>query len=131
MPGKIAYVNVNVNGSQLSRAVEFYRDTLGLTLGFSDEDHGYASFSAGPISLGLAVVGEDQKELVGRHTGVGFNTADLEAEHKRLAELGVVFSMEPSAHTRTLCQKTAWVSYSPPPKKNPAYTSCPPRAKFT
>ncbi len=91
---EIAYVNVNV--SHLSRAVEFYRDTLGLALAFSDEDHGYASFSAGPISLGLAVVGEDQAEFVGRHTGVGFNTADLEAEHKRLAELGVVFTMEPS-----------------------------------
>lgn len=91
---EIAYVNVNV--SNLSRAVEFYRDTLGLALGFSDEDHGYASFSAGPVSLGLAVVGEGQSKLVSRHTGVGFNTADLEADHKRLAELGVVFTMEPT-----------------------------------
>ena len=91
---EIAYVNVNV--SNLSRAVEFYRDTLGLALGFSDEEHGYASFSAGPISLGLAVGEEDQRELLGRHTGVGFNTADLEADHKRLAEQGVVFTMEPT-----------------------------------
>ena len=82
---EIAYVNVNV--SNLSRAVEFYRNTLGLALGFSDEDHDYASFSAGPISLGLAVVGEDQSKLVGRDTGVGCNTADLEADHKRLASL--------------------------------------------
>ena len=91
---KIAYVNVNV--SSLSRAVEFYRDTLGLALAFSDENHGYASFSAGPISLGLAVVGEDHGELLGQHTGIGFNTADLVADHKRLSELGVVFTMEPS-----------------------------------
>ena len=39
---------------------------------------------------------EDQGELLGRHTGVGFNTADLEADHKRLAEQGVVFTMEPT-----------------------------------
>ena len=91
---EIGYVNVHV--SQLARAVEFYRDTLGLTLAFADEDHGYASFSAGPISLGLAVVDEDQPELLGAHTGVGFNVADLEAEHARLSELGVVFTMPPS-----------------------------------
>ena len=91
---EIAYVNVGV--SNLSRAVEFYRDTLGLALGFSDEEHGYASFSAGPISLGLAVGEEDQRELLGRHTGVGFNTADLEADHKRLAEQGGGFTMEPT-----------------------------------
>ena len=91
---EIAYVNVHV--SNLARAVEFYRDTLGLAFGFSDEDHGYASFSAGPISLGLAVVGEDQPELLGLHTGVGFNTADLETEHERLSQLGVVFTMPPT-----------------------------------
>ena len=91
---EIAYVNVHV--SSLFRAVEFYRDTLGLALGFSDEGHGYASFSAGPISLGLAVVGEDQSEFLGRHTGIGFSTADLGTEHERLSQLGVEFTMPPT-----------------------------------
>lgn len=63
---EIAYVNPYV--SRLSRAVELYRDTLGLELKFSDEEHGYASFQAGPISLGLAVAGKDQEELIGVHT---------------------------------------------------------------
>ena len=91
---EIAYVNVYI--SELPKAVEFYRDSLGLELSFSDADHGYASFKAGPISLGLAVAGEDHEELIGAHTGVGFNVADLEAEHARLQELGVEFPMAPS-----------------------------------
>ncbi|MDE0905760.1 MAG: VOC family protein [Planctomycetota bacterium] len=91
---QIAYVNVHV--SDLGRAVAFYRDVLGLSLGFADEDHGYASFVAGSISLGLAVVGQDQSELLGVHTGVGFSVEDLEAEHERLVGLGVDFPQKPT-----------------------------------
>ena len=49
----IAYANVFV--SDLDRSVAFFRDVLGLEL--ADGAHGYASFDAGPISLGLAVPG--------------------------------------------------------------------------
>ena len=70
------------------RAVAFYRDVLGLSLAFVDEKHGCASFSAGPISLGMAASGEEDSPLLGVHTGIGFNTADLEAEHARLSKLG-------------------------------------------
>lgn len=90
----IAYVNVFV--SDLERAVEFYGKTLGLKLIRSEAGHGYASFAAGPVSLGLAIAGPDQAELVGRHTGVGFAVDDLEAEHARLAGEGVGFSMAPA-----------------------------------
>ena len=75
----IAYVNVYV--SDLDRAVEFYEQTLGMEKQFADTDFGYASFAAGPVRLGLAVVGEGDEALVGRHTGVGFSTKDLEADH--------------------------------------------------
>jgi predicted enzyme related to lactoylglutathione lyase len=91
---KVAYVNVYV--SDLDRAVEFYSKKLGLALNFSDTEHGYASFDAGPVSLGVAVAGADHPELVGRQTGVGLVVDDLEAEHARLAGLGVAFSMPPS-----------------------------------
>jgi len=91
---KISYVNVFVR--DLARATEFYRDRLGLDLEFSSEEHGYASFSAGGVRLGLAVPGPDQQELAGRHTGVGLEVADLAAEHKRLSELGVEFTMPPT-----------------------------------
>lgn len=91
---QIAYVNVFV--SNLDRAIDFYRGKLGLELAHASPEHGYAALSTGPIRLGLAVVGPGQRQLLGRHTGIGFAVADLEAEHARLAERGVVFTMEPS-----------------------------------
>jgi predicted enzyme related to lactoylglutathione lyase len=79
----------------LARACDFYENTLGLTPQFQDAEHGYASFDAGPIRLGIGRVGDAQPELIGRHTGVGFDVDDLEAEHARLASAGVVFKMKP------------------------------------
>lgn len=90
----VSYINVFVR--DLARATEFYRDKLGLHLQFSSQEHGYASFSAGGVRLGIAVPGPDQAELVGRHTGVGLEVADLEAEHTRLSGLGVTFTMPPT-----------------------------------
>jgi len=91
---QIAYVNVFV--SDLGRGVGFYQGTLGLALEHESPEHGYASLRAGSVRLGLAVAGPDQRELVGRHTGVGLAVDDLEAEHARLAGLGVSFEMPPT-----------------------------------
>ena len=91
---KIGYVNVFV--SDLERAIAFYRDTLGLALMHGAPEHGYAAIAAGSISLGLAVPGEADAALIGRHTGVGFAVDDLEAEHARLVSAGVTFPMAPS-----------------------------------
>lgn len=59
-------------------------------------EHGYAALSAGAVRLGLAVPGPGDVALIGRHTGVGLAVADLEAEHERLAGLGVRFTMPPT-----------------------------------
>ena len=91
---KIAYVNVFV--SDLARAIQFYDGHVGLSLQCSSPEHGYASFSAGSVRLGIAVPGPDQQELIGRHTGVALEVADLEAEHARLSALGVTFTMPPT-----------------------------------
>jgi predicted enzyme related to lactoylglutathione lyase len=91
---QISYVNVFV--SDLDKAIEFYRDKLGLQLQFSSPEHGYASFAAGSVRLGVALPGAYQAELVGRHTGVGFEVADIEAEHTRLSGLGVDFTIPPT-----------------------------------
>jgi predicted enzyme related to lactoylglutathione lyase len=90
----IGYVNVFVK--DLAGAVEFYQQKLGLKLELADAAHGYASFEAGPIRLGLAVAGDEQPELVGRHTGVGLVTGDLVADHARLEAAGVVFTVPPT-----------------------------------
>ena len=68
---QIAYVNILV--SDLDRVVKFYVGTFGLELEHAALEHGYASLAAGPVRLGLAVAGPDQKDLIGRHTGVGFS----------------------------------------------------------
>lgn len=91
---QIAYVNVFVE--DLARAMDFYGRKLGLKLQHGDPEHGYASFDAGPVRLGLAAAGEEHGELVGRHTGVGLAVEDLEAEHARLVGLGVEFRMPPT-----------------------------------
>jgi lactoylglutathione lyase len=91
---QISYVNVFV--SDLTRAMDFYGGPLGLALEFASPEHGYASFSAGSVRLGLAVAGEGQRELIGRHTGIGLDVADLEAEHARLTAQGVRFTLPPT-----------------------------------
>ena len=90
---QIGYVNVFV--SDIHQTVEFFSSKVGLTVQTSDSDHGYASFSAGPISFGVAQT--DDPNLVGRHTGVGFMTEDIDAEYQRLVAAGVNFEMPPTA----------------------------------
>lgn len=92
----LLYVNLYV--SDLARSVEFFRETLGLEMQFSDESFGYASFDAGPVRMGLAqvdVTDEESRALVGRQTGFGFMVPDLAAAHEDLAARGVPFPMEP------------------------------------
>lgn len=93
---KIAYVNVHTR--DLAAAVEFFEDKIGLQKLFADADHGYASFAAGPVQLGIAQVEEAQADLVGRHTGIGFAVDDLEAEFRRLRGLGVEFESDPERY---------------------------------
>ncbi len=93
---RLAYVNVSV--TDLKRSVEFFSETLGFDLQFSDEKFGYASVEVGPIRMGIAQIDssdEAQRAQVGRHTGFGFAVTDLVAAHAELAAKGVAFPMEP------------------------------------
>lgn len=91
---QVAYVNVFV--SELGRAIEFYEAKIGFTLQYSSPEHGYASFATGSLRVGIAVPGADQRELIGRHTGIGLAVSDLNAEHVRLTSQGVRFTMPPT-----------------------------------
>jgi predicted enzyme related to lactoylglutathione lyase len=94
---RACYVNVFV--SDLDRSIEFYADVLGLELTQRDDEFGYASFSAGPIGIGLARVDTEAPEmagLVGRHTGVGLGVADVEGAAAELESRGVKLPMQPS-----------------------------------
>ena len=89
----IGYVNIFVTDIERSRA--FFEDILGLPCNAADGEHGYASYSAGPVSFGTAV--SDDQSLVGRHTGVGFMTEDIDETYERLSAAGVEFDMPPTA----------------------------------
>ena len=88
----VAYVNVAV--SDLQRAVAFFRDVIGLPLRFMDADFGYAAFNTGGASF--AVVQAQEGDVVGRHTGVGFMSENLDADHAELAGKGVEFTRPPT-----------------------------------
>ena len=89
---KIGYANIFVSDVQTS--IAFFRDTLGLSLNHADAEHGYASFDAKTISLGLAQT--DDTSLLGRHTGLGFVVADIDGTCEELKAKGVKFEMEPT-----------------------------------
>ncbi len=94
---RLAYVNVFV--SDLERSMQFFGDVLGLSLQFGSPEFGYASFSLGPVRMGIAQVDvrdEEQRANVGRMTGVGLAVADLPSAHAELEGRGVHFSMKPS-----------------------------------
>lgn len=90
---RIAHVNVFV--SDFWRAVGFYRDVLGLDHQYAADEQQYASLATGPIRLGVGTAGDRADLLVARHSGVGFEVDDVEAEHQRLVAAGVRFPMPP------------------------------------
>ena len=85
----VGYVNVFV--SDFDRAVDFYSNILGLKLAMREDNFGYASFEAGPVSL--AVAHTDDTSLMGRHTGIGFLVADIDITYDELVAKGVEFDM--------------------------------------
>ncbi len=91
------YVNVFVR--DLKRAVEFYRDTLGLPLQFQEERFGYAAFAPEGVRFGVARVdgsAAESQALLGRHTGIGWGVPDLNAAYEDLKAKGVLFTMVPT-----------------------------------
>ena len=92
------YVNIFVSNFQQS--LDFYQATLGLPLIFADEEFRYASFATPGAQL--AIVETDQRELVGRHTGIGLTVTNLDDAHRELKER-VTFVTEP--------EKQPWGGY--------------------
>ncbi|MDB5447230.1 MAG: glyoxalase-like protein [Phenylobacterium sp.] len=97
MSPRIAHISIY--GTDLRRAVAFYRDVVGWPLVTTDEAFGYARMDAGAVSVGLGAVdagSELAKALVGRHTGIGLEVADVDAAYAAMREKGAVFSMPPT-----------------------------------
>jgi len=81
--------------TSLDRAVEFYRDTLGLPL--RHQGSFGAEFLEGEVRLSVhPAVHPDSKALVGRHTGLTFRVDGLLHLCGDLHARGVTFLAEPT-----------------------------------
>ena len=77
--------------ADMDRAVNFYRDVLGLSLKF--QSPGWSEFSTGETSLGLHPTSE--KNPAGS-IELGFNISNLEKFYQEMTAKGVQFSMPPT-----------------------------------
>jgi catechol 2,3-dioxygenase-like lactoylglutathione lyase family enzyme len=82
--GPLAQVHISV--TDLDRSVAFYRDVLGIPLLFEVPAQRMAFFASGDVRLYLAM--PESEEFAGKAT-LYFRVDDIEAEHARLAGLGV------------------------------------------
>lgn len=89
---RLGYVNIFV--SNFDRALEFYRDRLGLAVNMTDAEFGYASFNT--AGAAFAIARTDQAELLGRHTGIGWVVEDVDKAHAELVNAGVEFESPPA-----------------------------------
>lgn len=101
MDWKVGYVTIGVR--DLDRAVEFYRDTLGLPLQYTAPEFSYAAFDAGGTRFAIAAGAEETHGAGNRNTGIGLVVSDVDATYKVLAAKGVEFTMKP--------EKQPWGGY--------------------
>jgi predicted enzyme related to lactoylglutathione lyase len=94
---RLWYATVYVR--DFSRALAFYRDTLGLPLRFADDKFGFASFATAGAGFTIAQVDDkdaEQLALVGRHTGVAFGVDDIDETYEAWRAKGVEFPLPPT-----------------------------------
>jgi len=97
---KVDYVMVLV--SDMNRAIQFYRDKLGLPLKF--ESPNWTEFQSGATTLALHGGGVkaghpvhgDGKEKFAGSCSIGFNVEDLNQAYQALQGKGVKFIMPPT-----------------------------------
>ena len=85
---------------RLDRAADFYGSQLGLPLRLDGRAQGRCVFDLGSgIDLVVEAVapdaGEDEQALVGRHTGLSFAVADIQATQQSMQARGVPFGSPP------------------------------------
>jgi len=76
--------------ADMTRAVAFYRDVLGLPLKF--ESPGWSEFSTGETTLALHPASD--KNPAGK-VEMGFGVADVQAFHQAMTAKGVTFAFAP------------------------------------
>jgi predicted enzyme related to lactoylglutathione lyase len=85
----------------LAAAQRFYRDVLGLAWRAGDSTRGYCVFDSGGVQVVVEAVDDDapaeDKDLVGRFTGLSFGVPDIAAAYERLRSREVHFTGAPEA----------------------------------
>ena len=79
-------------------AMQFYQDTLGMKVFFSDEEMGWAQFDLGGAYIGLEKVSSDDAEeakLIGRFVGVSLQVKTVAPVYDALVAKGVEFIAPP------------------------------------
>ena len=95
MFNRVDYVMIMV--SNMSRSVQFYRDTLGIPLKFESPD--WTEFDTGDTVLALhggGKLGSQPKEPSAGTASIGFHTANVEEKYLKLKQKGVIFTMPPT-----------------------------------
>lgn len=84
--GPVAQIHISV--TDLDRAVDFYRDVLGIPFLFRVPERPMAFFRSGEVRLYLGV--PESPDFASRVL-LYFRVDDIDAEHRRLAAAGVPF----------------------------------------
>lgn len=87
----ISYITIEV--SNLEKSISFFRDKIGLSLAYTSEEFGYASFESGSFSLGLV---QNEQAEGNRHTGLGFAVDSLDDAYDDMSAGGVEFTQPPT-----------------------------------
>jgi predicted enzyme related to lactoylglutathione lyase len=91
-PGLLTIGQIAINTRDITRAVAFYRDVLGIPFMF-EAPPSLAFFKCGDVSLMLG--GAESPEFDHPSSVLYFNTNDIHASHTALKERGVRFRDEP------------------------------------
>jgi len=83
---------IHIGVKDIQRAIEFYRDVLGLTLQFEVPDQKMAFFDCGGIRLYLSA---DQLEDFPSNPLIYYQVADINEAFKAISGAGVKFEREP------------------------------------
>jgi predicted enzyme related to lactoylglutathione lyase len=94
--GPVSQIHISV--SDVDRAVEFYRDVLGIPFLFQVDGQPMAFFQSGGVRLYL---GKVESPMYRTHTVHYFDVDDLYAERARLEGHGIQFLDEPHVVHRT------------------------------
>lgn len=91
---------VNLNTARvfvrdIEEAKNFYSGAFGLSITAGSSKHGYFIFDAGATTLVVELADGEDRDLVGRFTGLSFDVPDAYASYEELRPKGVTFNETP------------------------------------